>query len=103
MLKIRDNVELKELEKFGLKPLYDCNPNTGKVFVRCIVSERYSGRYGHLSLSPKKKGLHILSKFISNNNENTSWYHFNDDTYVDIDLLYDLIKADLVEKVDEEQ
>lgn len=101
MLKIRDNVELKELEKFGLKPLYDCSPNTGKVFVRCIVSERYSGRYGHLSLSPKKKGLHILSKFISNNNENTSWYRFNDDTYVDIDLLYDLIKADLVEKVDD--
>lgn len=99
MLKIKDNVDLKELEKFGLKPVYDCNPNTGKVFIRCIVSERYSGRHGHLSLSPKKKGLHILNNVISNYNEHTSYYRFDDNTYVDIDLLYDLIKADLVEKM----
>lgn len=100
MLKIKDNVDLKELEKFGLKPIYGCNPNTGKVYIRCIVSEKYAGTYGHLSFSSKKKGLHILNKFISNNNKYTSLFRFNDDTYVDIDLLYDLIQAGLVEKVE---
>lgn len=101
MLKIKDDVDLKELEKFGLKPIYNCNPNNGKVYIRCIVSERYVGKYGCLSLLPKKKGLHILSKFISNNNEHVSFYHFSDNTYVDIDLLYDLIRAGLVEKVED--
>lgn len=101
MLKIRDEVDLKELEKFGLEPRYDCNPYTGKTYIRCIVSEKYSRKYGNLSLVPKKKGLHILSGFISNNNEKTAFYRFSDDTYVDIDLLYDLIQAGLVEKVED--
>lgn len=101
MLKIKDNVDLKELEKYGLRPLYGCNTNTGEVHIRCIVSERYSGKYGGLTLIPKKKGLHILNRFISNNNKNISLYYFSDNTYVDIDLLYDLIKDDLVEKVKE--
>ena len=38
---------------------------------------------------------------ISNNNEHVSFYHFSDNTYVDIDLLYDLIQAGLVEKVED--
>lgn len=101
MLKIRDNVDLKELEKFGLKPLYECETYSGKTYIRCIVSQRYTGRYGSLTLTPKKKGLHILNKIISNNNENLSFYRFEDSTYVDIDLLYDLIKANLVEKVED--
>ena len=50
MLKIKDDVDLKELEKFGLKPIYNCNPNNGKVYIRCIVSERYVGKYGCLSI-----------------------------------------------------
>ena len=100
MLKIKDNVDLKELEKYGLRPLYDCNTNTGEVHIRCIVSERYSGKYGGLTLIPKKKGLHIFNRFISNNNNHLSLYYFDYGTYIDIDLLYDLIKADLVEKVD---
>lgn len=102
MLKIKDNVDLKELEKFGLKPLYDCNTNTGEVHIRCIVSERYSGEYGALTLIPKKKkkGLHIFNRSISNNNDSLSFYYFDDGTYIDIDLLYDLIKSDLVDKVE---
>ena len=99
MLKIKESIDLNELEKFGLRPLYDCDTNTGEVHIRCIVSERYSGKYGGLTLTPKKKGLHILNRFISNNKKNISLYYFSDDTYVDIDLLYDLIKADMVDKV----
>ncbi len=30
MLRIRDDVDLKELEKFGFKPKYD--ENTGKIY-----------------------------------------------------------------------
>lgn len=30
MLKIKDNVDLKELEKFGFKPKYD--ENTGRIY-----------------------------------------------------------------------
>lgn len=103
MLKIKDNVDLKELEKFGLEPIWDCNSKTGETFIRCIVSSRYSGKYGNLSLiKTKRKGLHIMEKIISKNNNHLSLYRFKDDTYIDIDLLYDLIKADLVEKVDDE-
>lgn len=103
MLKIKGDVDLKELEKFGLKPLYDCDELTGKVRIRCLVSDRYTGKYGALTLIPtKKKGLHILNRYISKNNNHTSLYRFDDNTYVDIDLLYDLIQAGLVEKVKEE-
>lgn len=99
MLKVKDGVDLKELEKFGIKPLYNCNEHTGETSIRCLVSSRYFGKYGRLTLTDKpKKGLHILNRFISNNNNHTSCYKFEDNTYVDIDLLYDLIKADLVEK-----
>ena len=101
MLKIKDNVTLKELEKYGLRPLYDCNSRTGESYVRCIVSERYTGKYGNLTLiKTKKYGLHIFNNIISNHNNSLTFYSFKDDTYVDIDLLYDLIKADLVEKID---
>ena len=100
MLKIKDNVDLKELKKFGIKPIYSCNNLTGETYIRCLVSERYVGRFGVLKLFPKKKGLHILKKTISNNNVDLSLFRFEDNTYVDIDLLYDLIKADLVEKVE---
>lgn len=68
MLKIKDNVRLEQLKKFGLEPIYDCDSRTGDVYIRCIVSGKYSGK-------------------------------FDEDTYVNIDLLYDLIKADIVEKI----
>ena len=99
MLKIKDNVSLEQLKKFGLEPIYDCDSRTGDVYIRCIVSNKYSGKYGNLTLSPKKKGLHILKNIISNYNRHISFYKFDEDTYVDIDLLYDLIKADIVEKI----
>ena len=99
MLKIKDNVDLKELEKFGIKPIYSCNNLTGETYIMCLVSERYVGKFGVLKLYPKKKGLQILGKTISNNNRDLYLFRFEYDTYVDIDLLYDLIKADLVEKV----
>ena len=105
MLKIKDNVDLKELEKFGLEPFYECDSRTGITYLKFLISEKYEGKYGYCIFglkNKKKKGLHILcgrNKIISNDNKYLSLYAFQDNTYVDVDLLYDLIKADMVEKV----
>lgn len=66
MLKIKDNVDLKELEKFGFKFLYD--------------KEWFNG------------------KFRINNNTRKIRIITNKSPY-EIDTLYDLIQAGLVEKV----
>lgn len=78
MLKIKDNVNLKELKKYGIKE------------------------------APDVKGSYGLCKKWNN----TMWYYtisFEEDRKIEIinyndetgDVLYDLIKADLVEKVEE--
>lgn len=76
MLKIRDNVDLKELEKFGLYKT--------KVYFGFVYTD-------------KNIGVDIGGK---NNREINTWDYLECtdlDEYNDI--LYDLIKADLVEKV----
>ena len=99
MLKIKDNVDLKELEKYGLKPKYD--ENTGEIKgYSCEKYEHFYRRF--LKINKKKKNIlfrkykemYIIDEdyFIKN-----SWG--NKDDTCDFDLLYDLIKADLVEKV----
>jgi len=75
MLKIKDNVDLKELEKFGFK--YDNNMHEyemGYIF------------NGYISIEKNDR----LIKPI-----------YDENMWIDIDdILYDLIKADLVEKVE---
>ena len=87
MLKIKDNVDLKELEKFGFRRLEDD-----------LRDHKYSWKY------ELKGGFYELS--IARDNRLgfylESYCNFN---YLGIkeklfDKLYDLIKADLVEKVD---
>ena len=78
MLKIKDNVDLKELEKFGFKKGF------GDYYIQ---DDNYCT---HLSI---KK----CSKRIKTRNTD---YKFKQVDEI-LDLLYDLIKADLVEKVDE--
>lgn len=104
MLKIKDNVDLKELEKFGLKPIYGVNERTGETHIRCIVSDRYTGKYGSFTLIPKitRKLLYITNRIIHNNISCVP-YFLDEVTYFDTDLLYDLIKADLVEKVEDRE
>ena len=72
MLKIKDNVDLKELEKFGFKL-------------------NYRGQYETNSLVVFKKNRHISG--TSGSGGRTQSVKFSADT------LYDLIKADLVEKI----
>ena len=76
MLKIRDGIDLKELEKFGFE--YYSNKN----------SSYYGCCYKQLSYG---------NVFIND-------YHniciYNEKSTFELDDLYDLIKADLVEKVE---
>ena len=81
MLKIKDNVDLKELEKFGFEYWENGCGSTG-----------YSKKtdYGYYTIIEKDKehlGIKIWERRIP--------------TGIKLELLYDLIKADLVEKVED--
>mgnify|MGYP005771728313 CR=1 FL=1 len=98
MLKIKDNVDLKELERFGFKPKY--NEDTGEI-------------YEYYRINGDKKGTTI--KYNDNFNKGYKYRNFweifvfkrliinhgyvklTDDDY---EILYDLIQAGLVEKVE---
>lgn len=80
MLKIKDNVDLKELEKFGFKTmsLYDW------------YEKEVSYNWNDKMWIYVKKGTHIIQVSTYDG------YDVNLD-----DTLYDLIKADLVEKIED--
>ena len=83
MLKIKDNVDLKELEKYGFE-----------YFVNGCGTTGYSKKtnYGYYTIIEKDKehlGITIWERRLP--------------TGINENLLYDLIKADLVEKVDENE
>ena len=80
MLKIKDNVDLKELEKFGFKLI-------GGAYYKTI----YEGRRG------QDFELVIYNdKFINGYSNGADGC--GEENYID-NTLYDLIKADLIEKV----
>lgn len=85
MLKIKDSVDLKELEKFGITTsrykISKYNFNTKRV--KAIFTNEDS--VSCLTISDKKS--------IDLND-----YYDND---INLDILYDLIKADMIEKVEE--
>lgn len=80
MLKIKDNVDLKELEKYGFK--------------------HFEGKQFNYSFYEYKSEENIeLSYFIDCDFRNISVSTYDgDEVYLD-NVIYDLIKADLVEKV----
>lgn len=90
MLKIRDDVDLKELEKYGFKPKYDENTGKIKAYEKINKEETYMGL--RVTIEEIKSKIRIFKrvdkKWVINS--------FND--YFDIETLYDLIKADLVVK-----
>ena len=86
MLKIKDNVDLKELEKFGFK--YE----KGKYYIESVrkpMPSEYSVKK-HLAYS-----IFIKTRIIKMHRNNISWEYDNA-----MDIIYDLIKADMVEKVE---
>lgn len=105
MLKIRDDIDLKELEKYGLKPVYQMKDRaTGKIEIVAYRSDKYCCRWGYLLFNKGKRSHHkilnIGNKRIDNYIKPRD-FKLADDNFIDTDLLYDLIKDGLVEKVDE--
>ena len=93
MLKIKDNVDLKELEKFGFKPKYD--ENTGRIYAYQKKCEKNVGGL-LITITETTSLIRIYRAFIKKNIE---WRINKYNDYFDIDTLYDLIQAGLVEKV----
>lgn len=110
MLKIKDNIDLKELEKFGFRAEYD--KDTGKLVEMYRINGHYVGER-----EKRRRGTSITitkdeNRFGYSNFKNFwnifSWkreikpftYRLNLDSE-DFEVLYDLIKADLVEKVED--
>ena len=94
MLKIKDNIDLKELEKYGFK--YD---EDSECYVKQIFSQHTKGMFvpfvatGYLIL--KDDGTFI--DYLTNKYMNAEKEHKES-----LNKVYDdLIKADLVEKVDD--
>ena len=82
MLRIKDNVELKELEKYGF-----------------FYWENGCGTKGY-SKHFIRGSMDIIEK--ENEFKDKSCERKISESYIDIDTLYDLIKDNLLEKVEEE-
>lgn len=90
MLKIRDDVDLKELEKFGFE-----------VFGENTARKIYYKNYAKGISNEDDTWLCIEHReiwFIENGAKDSNERYFGNPQF---DTLYDLIKADMVEKVEE--
>lgn len=101
MLKIEDNVDLKELEKFGFKLIYK---DTGNINITWKEYTKYFTNGSDNNRDDFKIIINHNSRLISIQTIPTyeDWgvddveFEFNE-----LDIIYDLIKADIVEKVEE--
>ena len=111
MLKIIDEVDIKELEKFGFKPKY--SEDTGELNEYFYVNTKETGCYNFLGINIKKETIKKRARirFIFKKDkygvpmvkENKVWIIDNYKyTCTDYDILYDLIQAGLVEKIEGE-
>lgn len=107
MLKIRENVDLKELEKYGFETGYYDYYTTKKTVVipcycyECECSEEDTGHnkiYENQTNFMVDKKTRIINRMTYGGKNS---YYFNILQNQDYDLLYDLIKTDLVVKVEE--
>lgn len=96
MLKIKDNVDLKELEKFGFKSKYDENTGNICAYEKKILKNEYEGLL--VTLQTTQSRIRIFRRYVKTT---MIWVIQKYNDYFDIDTLYDLIQAGLVEKVEE--
>ena len=85
MLKVKDNADLKELEKFGFK--YEVNGCGTEYYAKINEEETYTG-YSHIVIVINEK------EFPNHKNKERMIPR-----HIPLDLLFDLIQAGLVEKV----
>ena len=85
MLKIKDNVDLKELKKFGFKMNKD----------KTSYEHKINGNWWDIRV------VHIEDRWLCHYTEEIGYWAFTDDDELLEITFDDLIKADLVEKVEE--
>lgn len=90
MLKIKNNVDVKELEKFGFKPKYDEDTGKIKAYEKIKKEEEYMCL--SVTIETTKSKIRIFRR------TDKEWRINPYNEYFDVDTLYDLIKADFVEK-----
>lgn len=94
MLKIKDNVDIEELKKFGFKPKYD--EDTGKVIAYQKVNKETEHEGLIVNIERIKSKIRIFKR------TKQGWLINKYNERFDIDTLYDLIQEELVEKVEEQ-
>ena len=85
MLKIKDNVDLKELEKFGLQLNED----------KTDYEQKIDGNWWDIRV------VNVEDRWLEHYTEEIGYWTFTDNDELLEITFDDLIKADLVEKVDE--
>lgn len=93
MLKIKDNANVEELKRFGFKPKYD--EDTGKVIAYQKVNKETEYEGLIVNIERIKSKIRIFKR------TKQGWLINKYNERFDIDTLYDLIQAGLVEKVEE--
>ena len=93
MLKIRDDVDLKELEKFGFKPKY--NEDNWKIYKYVCEKEIGDQNRRKVTLITVMKDTYYRGQY-----DYIEYYEviFEEKCNETVELLYDLIKANLVVK-----
>ena len=92
MLKIKDNVDLKELEKFGFIEYNGW-------YYKTITPEKYQEHLNYIEVRVwKDRELYFTYCY---EDEEKKYFFRKQDYCYGLDTIYDLIKADLVEKVEE--
>lgn len=115
MLKIKDNVDLKELEKYGFKRVQCINSIAEDEWDKIELiededgniksSKGYSFPYDEVNwvVYKSKTGKYeqFINYIIEFDNTEEKDYEPREIDIDDMEILYDLIKADLVEKVED--
>ena len=89
MLKIKDNVDLKELEKFGFSR--ECYMGCEESF---WIKVNFKNRYKYCDITVSEKDRCINIRILTTDSSDT----ILDDEF---GILFDLVQAELVEKVGE--
>ncbi len=95
MLKIKDNVDLKELEKFGYKQVEDTTDVSYCCYGKVFGSKDGKSLIDVVEINKNTYRIELLRSF-----RNDFRSFVNGDENLLNDLIEDLIKADLVEKVE---
>lgn len=109
MLRLKENADLKELEKYGFVEKYSHWAKMKTVYIPCYCFSCENGSTNHdkniqaegivVHKSPNPKCRWVDRAHYGTTKGNNEGYYYNEFANEEYDALYDLIKADLVEKV----